>query len=272
MQYKLLLSDFDGTIFSKEQGVRQEDVQAIQKYVANGGKFAFCTGRMFSGILPFAKAMGLKGVIAASQGAVIADIETGKRLVDERIEHNLAIEVARFFQSFGPDSHIHVYDGEELYINQDNEQRKNYEAGCQISSILTEFDIAKLVEEKKISPNKINIFCNPQQKDIILQQTQEKFSQTCYVTTSSSNWVEVSPKNIDKGTALQFIANYYNVPIEQTVTVGDNENDIPMIMQAGLGCAMENATDKVKEVAKFITKSNLNGGVAEVIHRFFEGE
>lgn len=270
MQYKLLVSDFDGTIFSKEQGIRQEDVQAVHRYISNGGLFAFCTGRMFSGILPFAQAMGLKGILAASQGAVIADIETGKRFVDARIEHNLAIEVARFFQSFGPKSHIHVYDGEELYINQDNEQRKNYEAGCQISSILTDFDIAKQIQEKKISPNKINIFCNPEQKNAILLQTQEKFNATCYVTTSSHNWVEVSPKNIDKGTALHFIANYYNVPIAQTVAVGDNENDFPMIMQAGVGCAVENATATIKSIAKFITKSNVNGGVAEVIHRFFE--
>lgn len=269
MQYKLLLSDFDGTLHSKEFGIRSEDSTAITNFIARGGKFALCTGRMLAGILPFAKAMGLKGLIAASQGTVVADIESGKRLLDERIEHNLALQIANFFQSFGKDSHIHVYSGEELYINQDNEQRKQYEAGCQIHSILTEFEIVKVIEEKNLAPNKINIFCHKAQRDCILEKTKERFAEVCYVTTSSENWVEVSPKNVDKGTALQFIANYYNVPIEQTVTVGDNENDIPMIEQAGMGCAMENAVDNLKKVAKFVTKSNINGGVAEVIRKFF---
>ena len=106
MQYKLIVSDFDGTLRRTEGGISEGNVRAITEYVSAGGVFALCTGRMMSSILPYAKQLGLKGLIAAYQGAIIEDIESGKYVRDERITNRAAIEICRALEE--KNYHIHV--------------------------------------------------------------------------------------------------------------------------------------------------------------------
>ena len=80
LTYGLIVSDFDGTLRRTEGGISERNVRAIGRYVDAGGVFAFCTGRMLSSIMPYAKELGLKGLVAAYQGATIADIESGALL------------------------------------------------------------------------------------------------------------------------------------------------------------------------------------------------
>ena len=78
MKYKLIVSDFDDTLVDDNQIIDEETIRAIKDYESRGGKFVFCTGRMISAIIPHAKKIGLKGEIIGYQGAVVADIESGK--------------------------------------------------------------------------------------------------------------------------------------------------------------------------------------------------
>ena len=75
---RLIVSDFDGTLANSENQVPESVVNAINAYVNDGGIFAVCTGRILPSVLPRARGMGLKGLVVACQGAVIAEIETGK--------------------------------------------------------------------------------------------------------------------------------------------------------------------------------------------------
>ena len=75
---RLIVSDFDGTLANSENQVPESVVNAINAYVNDGGIFAVCTGRILPSVLPRARGMGLKGLVVACQGSVIAEIETGK--------------------------------------------------------------------------------------------------------------------------------------------------------------------------------------------------
>jgi hypothetical protein len=89
------------------------------------------------------------------------------------------------------------------------------------------------------------------------------------VTYSADVLVEVSPITDNKGEALKFIANYYGIPMEQTVAVGDNLNDLSMILAAGVGVAVSNAAQPLKSMADYVTKlTNDDGAIAEVIEKF----
>ena len=68
----LIVSDFDGTLLSTKQTISDNVKNAINEYVAAGGIFAVCTGRMLASILPRVRSLGLKGLVAAYQGTVIA--------------------------------------------------------------------------------------------------------------------------------------------------------------------------------------------------------
>ena len=85
LQYKLIVSDFDGTLRRSEGGISEGNIRAVGDYVAAGGIFALCTGRMMSSILPYAQKLHLSGLVTAYQGAMIRNIESGEIVRDCRI-------------------------------------------------------------------------------------------------------------------------------------------------------------------------------------------
>ena len=80
--------------------------------------------------------------------------------------------------------------------------------------------------------------------------------------------VEISPITDNKGEALKFLAEHYNIPIEKTVAAGDNLNDLPMIKVAGVGVAVDNADHRLKAEADFVSVSNNEGALAQIIEKF----
>ena len=80
--------------------------------------------------------------------------------------------------------------------------------------------------------------------------------------------MEVTTKHVSKEQALYEIAQHYQVPLEQVMTIGDNFNDLPMLRLAGLGVAMGNAPEAVKTEAKAVTKSNNEHGVTEAVEKY----
>ena len=90
------------------------------------------------------------------------------------------------------------------------------------------------------------------------------FPQTAFYL-SKDNYLEVTAKHVSKEHALLEVAKYYDLPLEQVMTIGDNFNDSPMLALAGLGIAMGNAPEGVKETANLVTASNDEHGVAQAI-------
>ncbi|WP_318374095.1 HAD-IIB family hydrolase, partial [Enterobacter sp.] len=85
---------------------------------------------------------------------------------------------------------------------------------------------------------------------------------------SAPYFLEILDKRVNKGTGVKSLADTLGITPDEIMTLGDQENDIAMIEYAGLGVAMDNAIDSVKEVADFVTKSNLEDGVAYAIEKF----
>ncbi|MPM26804.1 Sugar phosphatase YidA [bioreactor metagenome] len=88
------------------------------------------------------------------------------------------------------------------------------------------------------------------------------------IVRSEPHFLEVLNKDAGKASALAELAALLNIDSENIMAIGDNENDLSMIEYAGVGVAMGNAVDKVKEAADFITKSNAESGVAHAIRTY----
>ena len=84
---------------------------------------------------------------------------------------------------------------------------------------------------------------------------------------NSRVWLTINPKNANKLTTLKKICNDLNSTIEEVIFFGDGENDLVLIENAGIGVAMENAIDIVKEKADFVTLSNDNDGIVEYLEK-----
>lgn len=85
---------------------------------------------------------------------------------------------------------------------------------------------------------------------------------------SQSTILEVLPKDVDKGHAMRIVGDMLGLDKSQIMGIGDQENDLSLVQQAGFGVAMGNAIDIVKDSADYITKTNDESGVAYAIRKF----
>jgi hydroxymethylpyrimidine pyrophosphatase-like HAD family hydrolase len=88
------------------------------------------------------------------------------------------------------------------------------------------------------------------------------------ITTSIVNNIEINSREATKGVALKKLADYLKIPLESTMAFGDDTNDTTMLKAAGIGVAMGNAYDEVKQSADFVTKDCDDNGVAFAVRHF----
>lgn len=268
INYKLIVSDFDGTLIDDNQRILPEVRDAINEYVDAGGIFAVCTGRMLNSILPQVRALGLKGLVIAYQGTVIADIETGEILRTGGIGYRDVVNVCKYIENLGYG--INVYHDEKIYTNypHDNQYLLNYERIIGVKAVHLDCKVSEFVNENKLCCQKILSIVSKDEREELYLKLSEKFGKCFDVTCSAKVLVEVSPFGDNKGEALKFLSDYYKIPISQTVAIGDNLNDLSMIEVAGVGCAVGNAEDELKSASNYVSVSNNEGAVAEIIKKF----
>lgn len=268
INYPLIVSDFDGTLVKKDGTIDESNKKAISDYIAAGGAFAISTGRMPSGILSRARELGLKGMVSCCQGALILDIESGKVVSDGRLSLQATVAACKKMEEMG--LHIHVYDLWDYYCNKDDEPLKWYERAVRSKATLVlDKPISKFVEEKGLCAYKILAMVDPADNERVLQALAAENFEGCSLTKSDDLLVEVVNARYSKGTAVRFLAEYYGVPLEKTIAVGDQRNDIPMIEAAGLGIAVKNADKSLKDAADAVCEyTNEEGAVGKIIEKY----
>lgn len=266
---RLIISDFDGTLLTTSHTVPDSVKQAISEYVAAGGVFTVCTGRMLASILPQVRALGLKGLVAAYQGTVIADIESGQIIKNGGFALRDSVRICKTLEVAGYP--INVYADNLMYTDlpEDDKLLNIYE---KITGIQAHFvhgqKMSAYVEERGLYCQKIVSVVSPERKLPLYEYLVREVGADYEVTYSASVLVEVSPKGDDKGQALKYLAAHYGISAEDTVAIGDNLNDLPMIKAAGVGVAVQNAVPEFKQFADVICPSCDDGGVAEIIRKY----
>ena len=104
--------------------------------------------------------------------------------------------------------------------------------------------------------------------DEILPELKRAFAGRLQIMRSHPYFVEATPEHVDKGKGLALVARKLGITREAVIAVGDNENDLAMVQWAGLGVAMGNASDAVKDAAAWIAPTVADDGVAAVVERF----
>lgn len=268
IHYPLIVSDFDGTLVSDGGSISAENKRAITEYVSNGGAFAISTGRMPSGIISRAKELGLSGLVSCCQGAVILDIDTKEIISEGRIPLDVTVSVCEKMEQMG--LHIHVYDLWEYYSNMDDELLQYYEKTVGVKAVVVlDKPISQFVKENGICAYKILAMVQPEDNQRVLETLAKENFDGCCLTRSADILVEVVNTRFSKGTAVEFLAKHYGVPVDKTVAVGDQLNDVPMIDAAGLGIAVSNADNGLKSKADYVCEySNGENAIAEIIRKF----
>ncbi len=268
INYPLIVSDFDGTLVKKDGTISEKNKKAIDEYVATGGRFAISTGRMPAGILNRARELGLKGMVCCCQGAIIVDIESGKVISDGRVSHETTLKACEIMEELG--LHIHVYDLWEYYVNMEDDHLDYYENAVKVKAIrVLDKPISQFVKETGLCSYKILAMVAPEDNARIKAELSKHVFEGCEITKSALYLIEIVNTKYSKGTAVETLAKTYGIPLEKTIGIGDQTNDLPMIQTAGLGVAVKNADDGLKAEADYVCDlTHEEDAVAYIIEKF----
>ncbi|MCL2370475.1 MAG: Cof-type HAD-IIB family hydrolase [Firmicutes bacterium] len=266
MKYKLVISDFDGTLQRDDGTVSQRTVKAIKDYIARGGIFTVSTGRMCKSILPRLAELGLDKVnipLMGYQGARIIDNITGEVFFESNISNEESISIVRDCKKL--DIYHQIYCAPERLIT--NEYTWISDAYYKAAGVKAEAagDLEEFLTKTKLDCHKILTIVKPEQSRDIMKYFAERYSKsTAYI--SHPSFVEMVNREGSKGIAAKWAAKKFGIKISEVLGVGDSLNDLPLIEATGCGVAVANAMPELKAAADIVSKySNNEDAVARLL-------
>ncbi|MFC5701946.1 Cof-type HAD-IIB family hydrolase [Cohnella faecalis] len=263
MTYRLVAMDLDDTLLNDELKVTDTTRQAMADAIARGVHLTIATGRMYDSARQTASQVGLNVPIITYQGSLIKNLLDGEVLYERSVPPAAAEKLYQYCLAHG--LHLQTYIDDKLYTPEENDKLFSYVKQSNIPYTV-ESDFGKLVSNPK--QTKLLIIDEPAKLDAMIPELRELLGPEVHVTKSKPNYLEFMHHEGTKGHALRFLAKHFDIPIEETIAMGDAMNDHEMVEAAGLGVAMANAVPALKEIADYVTLSNNDDGVRHVLEKF----
>lgn len=266
--YDLLVLDIDGTLLNSQRMITDLTKETLVDAQKRGKVVAIASGRSISGIRRTASAISLEefgGYIIAYNGTTVLNCKTGECIYNQTVPVELTAPVYKAAKEAGVG--IFVYHDRQKELISGNGINQYIEAdakACEVTIRETE-DFVHTVD---FPVNKFLLAGEPEVMKEIEKEMQKKFGGQLNVFRSDPYYVELLPKFVDKGVAVDKLMRHLDIKKDKLICVGDSYNDLPMLRQAGLGVAMGNAQPEVREAADFITDSNDEDGVAKIVQKF----
>ena len=263
MKYKLIAVDMDGTLLNDKGDITPETVAAIKSAVLSGVVFTVSTGRPIQGVDKYNGLLGLNAPTITYNGAMIVQSDTKKVLFSKTLLYSDAMKILNSGMRMG--TTMCVWAHNKLYCNVHNERVDFYRSISDVEAIaIDDYEaLAKSGITKILWYDDVDTLADMQK-----QLKEISFEKVTYCT-SRPVFLEFFNSDVSKAEAMKKIGEMYSIKREEMIAIGDGYNDLPMIEYAGLGVAMANAPDGVKQHADYVTQhSNNRDGIAEVIKKF----
>ncbi len=255
----LLATDLDGTLLKNDKSISKENLEAIEYFKANGGKFTFITGRLPVGAKRIYNLVKPNAPIGCINGGGIFDWENEKLLWHKALSDE-ALFLAEYVDKNMPTMGIELNAFDKIYFCKKNAAVEQHRKNENFEDIICHYT------EVNEPVSKILFADRPEEVDKLVELLSKYAeSEKYYFIRSDPKYYEVLPKGSSKGDLVIRIAQMLGVDIENTIAVGDNDNDVSMLKAAGKGYAVKNASDNAKAAADFITVSNEESAIATII-------
>ncbi len=256
----LFCTDLDGTLYNDEKIVSKQNLDAIEYFKSEGGLFTFITGRMPATAKNIYNIIRPNAPIGCINGGGIYDFKTNKYLWNASLPAD-AIELVREVDKCLPEIGIQYNSENEIYFNKDNSAMVYFREVTGLPNIACHF------EDVQETVLKIVFAHEDEQQILLLAKLLNNHPKSKHFDFihSEKNLYEILPKGVSKGAALRRMSTLLGIDIQNTIAVGDYNNDISMVEAAGIGFAVENAVDEVKCVADYITASNNMHAISAII-------
>ncbi len=287
--YKLVAIDLDGTLLNSYGEVSENTKEEIKKAIENGVEVVLASGRPISSVEDLANELQANHYLISGNGAIVYDMYKKEVVYDKFLSKEQVLNIVKICEEnsiyyniytenevltkslnyntlfyYSENTHkqeekrtnINILTDVYDYILKSNDQKYLKVTVCDQSQIVFTSIIKKLR-----TINDIDVLdVAHMSKKIIKSGTEEVLVEYCYT--------EITNKNVNKWTALEYIMKEKNIDRNEVVAIGDNINDKEMIEEAGLGVAMGNSTPVIKEVANVEVGTNNEEGVRETFQKY----
>jgi Cof subfamily protein (haloacid dehalogenase superfamily) len=265
MMIKLIVSDMDGSILQPDLSISKRTIDAVRKAQQQGVIFTFATGRPDQLMKEYVDLISLQEPIISSNGSVIGNPFQLERIYEQGLDKETVNKALTYLEDHHISYMIYTKDG---ILCQENKRSRFFEDRNQSlpekqrSTFIYHDHPASLLTNQIV--NKILVIeYDPIRYQEIYQVL--KALDHVHIIQSQNHFIDINPIGVNKGDALERLANYYGIDIKETVAFGDHHNDIELMERAGIGVAMGNAVPEVKDAADDITDTNERDGVAKWI-------
>lgn len=267
MKYKIIVLDLDGTLTNSKKEISPATREALLDIQKRGFKVVLASGRPTPGVVMHAKELQLDeygGYILSYNGARIIDCKSNTVIFQKTLPAEVIPELHHYALEAGVG--IISYDTDKIIAGTDINEYMELEAR------INHLEIEKVDDFVGYLNYPVNKCLMSGEHEILLEvqkKLKKKYNSLLSIYFSEPFFLEIMPQNVDKAQSLLTLLNTIGISSDEMICCGDGFNDISMIQIAGLGVAMENAQDVVKEAADYITLSNDDDGILQVIKKFF---
>ncbi len=266
----VLALDLDGTLTDSKKRISERTKESIDKFIAAGGTVALASGRPTFGVMPVAKILELDkkgGYILSYNGGCFLDCKNNKQLFMKELTHEYLPILEKQAKDFG--INLMTYNGDKAYALDIDEQY-----------YMIEININHFIRVKAdpLTPKitfpiiKCLMTADGDYLAKVEKEMKKYWEGKLNIVRSEPYFLEVTEVGIDKASTITNMVKKLGKSVDNLICCGDGFNDLSMIQAAGIGVAMANAQERVRAAADYITKSNDEDGIVDVVENLFKWE
>ncbi|WP_422484350.1 Cof-type HAD-IIB family hydrolase [Gudongella sp. DL1XJH-153] len=270
MDIKLIAIDMDGTLLNSSNKLTERTKKAIAMAKEKNVEVVLATGRVLKSALHYANLLNLDSYIAACNGAILVDNKGNdiyrKPINKKKLEKIMEIghDMSVYFHFYNEDTFFTRTYVKEIVDYYSSSNGKFTGQSIDVDIYKSIRDIAERVD---LDVFKFLFIDNDLDKLIQLKKRLGSI-EGISISKSWTNNLEVMEEGVSKGRSLEHLCRLMNISLNNTMAIGDNENDLSMLEIAGISVGMGNGAKSVLEKVYYVTEDNNHDGVAQAIEKF----
>ncbi|MCI9067231.1 MAG: HAD family phosphatase [Lachnospiraceae bacterium] len=264
-RYRAVFCDIDGTLLTRDHRVTPDTAKKVRELSEGGIPFVLTSSRMPAAIYPIQEEIGFRGPVISYGGGLVLD-EDRRPLASIGLSQSLAAELWKEFPPETEESCFCAYSG-DLWMVTDR-RHPLVRAEEEITSVCAAEGTWGELLSGAAPIHKLWGVGPEELLDETAERLRERFPQ-CIFCKSAPHLLEIMDGRASKSQAVHILCREWGISPAQTVSFGDNYNDVDMLRAAGHGVAMGNAPEAVKAAASEVTEDNDHEGLLLALNRLF---
>lgn len=259
---KLIALDLDGTLLNNEKNISNNNKKSLEEAIDNGLLISYASGRSLKSMESVLKEFTPNGPLITYNGVKIYD-QNRNIIYHQLFSKNDSINVIKY--SLNKNLTMIIWSNDKLYCSKMNDNIVRYASISGLIPNVLGFDFSNYNSVIDFGIDKILIY---EDHELLVKVKEDLcFLGETTVEFSSPYYLEFYNKLASKGNGLIIVADYLNVSLDNVMAFGDQENDLSMLEIVKYPIIMGNSDDELKSRFKYVTKSNVDDGVAFIINK-----